>query len=281
MLSFQLDSLIQAALMEDAPAGDLSARFFAEPTQLQACLIARQAGVVSGLAAWARTFACVDQAIEVHIHVAEGTAFRAGDRLAQVKGEARSILQAERVALNIIQRMSAIATHTARYVAAVAHTPVRITDTRKTTPGLRSLERAAIRAGGGCNHRSSLSDVVMIKDNHIAALGAARPSALTAALRRLRQQIPHTACVEVEIDHLDQLDAVLAADVDIVMLDNFSLDDLRTAVARINRRAVIEVSGGMTLDRVAAVAETGIDVISVGALTYGVPAIDFGLDVVD
>ena len=215
--------------------------------------------------------------------MSDGEAFAAGDVLASVTGPARGVLQAERVGLNFTQRMSGIATLTAAYVAAVAGTGARIADTRKTTPGLRRFERHAVRSGGGHNHRFSLSDAVMAKDNHLAVL-VARHGSITAALQAARTALPHTTHLEVEIDRLDQLDAVLAAGtgprgVGTIMLDNFSLDDLRAGVAAIAGRTIVEASGGVNLDTVAAIAATGVDVVSVGALTHSARALDLGLDV--
>jgi nicotinate-nucleotide pyrophosphorylase (carboxylating) len=195
-----------------------------------------------------------------------------------VTGSARSILTAERIGLNFVQRMSGIATLTAKYVEAVAGTKARIVDTRKTTPGLRDFERHAVVSGGGRNHRFSLSDAVMAKDNHLAILTAGGKD-LTTELRRVKDELPHTMKLEVEVDRLDQIPAVLAAGVDIIMLDNFNLDDLRAGVALIAGKAVVEASGGVNLDTVAAIAATGVDVISVGALTHSARALDLGLDV--
>lgn len=279
MLPFQHDEMLRAALIEDAPWGDASALFIDEHATFDAKLVARVAGRLAGITLWARAFTLVDPTLSVDIALRDGHPFDAGAVLGQVSGSARSILRAERVALNLVQRMSGIATLTARYVSAVAGTGVRITDTRKTTPGLRAWERAAVRAGGGHNHRYSLSDAVMIKDNHLAAMGVTTPKAVTEALLRLRSTLPHTTAIEVEVDRLDQLKAVLAADVDVIMLDNFSNDDLRTGVAMIGGRSLVEASGGITLARVRSVAETGVDLISVGALTQAAAALDLGLDV--
>ena len=204
----------------------------------------------------------LDDTVKVTLLIADGDHFRAGQVLARVEGSARAILQAERVALNLVQRMCGVATLTARYVAAVDAVPgarARVVDTRKTTPGLRALERHAVRCGGGHNHRYSLSDAVMAKDNHLAVVDD-----IGAAIRRARAELPHTMHLEVEIDRLDQLDEVLAAGPDTIMLDNFSLDDLVEGVRRIDGRAIVEASGGITLDTIAAVAATGVDVISVG-----------------
>jgi nicotinate-nucleotide pyrophosphorylase (carboxylating) len=188
------------------------------------------------------------------------------------------VLRAERIALNLVQRMSGIATLTARYVAAVDGTAARIVDTRKTTPGLRILERQAVRDGGGRNHRFSLSDAVMAKDNHLAVLAASGVS-VGEAIRRARARLGHTVHLEVEVDRLDQIEEVVAAGVDTIMLDNFTPDELRAGLAIVAGRAIVEASGGVGLDTVRAIAETGVDVISVGALTHSVRALDLGLDV--
>ncbi|QTX04237.1 carboxylating nicotinate-nucleotide diphosphorylase [Agromyces archimandritae] len=274
-----LDRLVGAALDEDGPWGDLTASTLI-PADLaaEATLVAREPGVFSGIDVFATAFRLTDADIRVRPLVADGDAIRPGMPLAVVAGPARGILTAERVALNFVQRMSGIASLTRRFVDAVAGTDVRIVDTRKTTPGLRSVERQAVRDGGGSNHRRSLSDAVMAKDNHLAFL-AANGIGLAEALRAARERMPHTAHLEVEVDRLDQLDEVLSAGPDSIMLDNFSLDDLRAGVARIGGRAVVEASGGVTLDTVQAIAETGVDVISVGALTHSAPALDLGLDV--
>ncbi|GAB3268221.1 carboxylating nicotinate-nucleotide diphosphorylase [Microbacterium lacusdiani] len=280
-----IDRVVGAALEEDAPWGDLTAQAFlpAEATA-RAELVAREAGVFSGGAVFAAAFRLTDPAIRVDVSARDGETFDAGAVLAVVKGPARAVLTAERVGLNFAQRMSGIATLTAQYVAAVANTGARIVDTRKTTPGLRAFERHAVRSGGGFNHRHSLSDAVMAKDNHLAVLaagakGADCAAALTNALRAGIARLPHTTHVEVEVDRLDQIEPVLAAGAHTVMLDNFALDDLRRGVDLIAGRAVVEASGGVTLDTVRAIAETGVDVISVGALTHSAPALDLGLDV--
>jgi nicotinate-nucleotide pyrophosphorylase (carboxylating) len=219
-----------------------------------------------------------DPATAVQLLLTDGERFSQGQPIASVSGAARSILTAERVALNFVQRMSGIATLTAQFVAAVAGTRARIVDTRKTTPGLRLLERYAVRCGGGRNHRFSLSDAVLAKDNHLAVLTANGARDLTQALLEVRRALPHTAHLEVEVDRLDQIDALLAAGVDTIMLDNFSLDDMRTAVQQIAGRALVEASGGVSVETVAAIAATGVDIISVGALTHSARALDLGLD---
>lgn len=274
----EIDRIVGAALDEDAPWGDLTSETLI-PVHATATaeLVAREGGVLSGIEVFAAAFRLVDPAISVERLVGDGDLFGAGDVLARVSGSARGILRAERVGLNLVQRMSGIATLTARYVAATAGTSARIVDTRKTTPGLRSLERQAVRDGGGRNHRRSLSDAVMAKDNHLAVLTAGGQD-LAEALREARERMPHTAHLEVEVDRIDQIEPVLAGGADTVMLDNFPIDDLRTGVALIAGRAIVEASGGVSLETVAAIASTGVDVISVGALTHSVRSLDLGLD---
>jgi nicotinate-nucleotide pyrophosphorylase (carboxylating) len=275
----EIDRIVGAALDEDAPWGDLTGEtLIPDGATATADLVAREPGVLSGTELFSAAFRLVDDRIEVRFAAADGDRFAARDALARVTGPARGILRAERIALNLLQRMSGIATLTAQYVAAVHGTQARIVDTRKTTPGLRSLERQAVRDGGGRNHRRSLSDAVMAKDNHLAVLTAGGAD-LATALRAARDRMPHTAHLEVEVDRLDQIEAVLAGGADTVMLDNFSLQDLRTGVEQIAGRAIVEASGGVNLDTVAAIAASGVDVISVGALTHSVRALDLGLDV--
>lgn len=276
----EIDRIVTMALDEDAPWGDLTSEtLIPQAATATAELVAREPGVLSGIAVFAAAFRLVDDRIAVEPLAADGEPFAAGQSLARVQGPARGILRAERVGLNLVQRMSGIATLTARYVAEAAGTRARIVDTRKTTPGLRSLERQAVRDGGGRNHRRSLSDAIMAKDNHLAVL-TADGTDLAAALRAARDRMPHTAHLEVEVDRLDQIEAVLAGGADTIMLDNFTTDELVEGVARISGRAVVEASGGVTLDTVAAIAATGVDVISVGALTHSVRSLDLGLDVV-
>jgi nicotinate-nucleotide pyrophosphorylase (carboxylating) len=219
-----------------------------------------------------------DASIRVEWHVRDGERFDRSAVIAAVRGPARGILQGERVALNFVQRLSAVATLTAKYVAETAGTKTRIVDTRKTTPGLRLLERYAVRCGGGHNHRFSLSDAVLAKDNHLALLTQDGSRDLTQALREARGRLGHTTYVEVEVDRLDQIEAVLAANVDAIMLDNFTPEQLRAGVQQVAGRALVEASGGITLDRIREIATTGVDLISVGALTHSVRALDLGLD---
>jgi nicotinate-nucleotide pyrophosphorylase (carboxylating) len=272
----QIQRVVDAALDEDAPFGDLTSQTLVPATAVaRAELVARESGVLAGADVFEVAMTTLDPAVKVTLEARDGDSFDTGAVLARVEGPARVVLQAERVALNLVQRMTGIATLTRTYVEAVAGTGARVVDTRKTTPGLRALERHAVRCGGGHNHRYSLSDAVMAKDNHLAVI----PD-ITAALRQARVDLPHTTHIEVEVDRLEQIDAVLASEaVGTIMLDNFSLDDLRTGVERIAGRALVEASGGITLDTIADVARTGVDIISVGALTHSVRALDLGLDI--
>jgi nicotinate-nucleotide pyrophosphorylase (carboxylating) len=276
-----IETVVRAALLEDAPWGDLTSQLLIpESAVAGARLSAREAGTFSGGAVFTAAMKLTDPAIEVDLLVSDGAAFEAGDTLATVTGPARSVLQAERVALNLVQRMSGIATLTAAYVAQVAHTSARIVDTRKTTPGLRAFERHAVRSGGGHNHRFSLSDAVMAKDNHLAVLTAQSGLSVTDALLAVRAQLSHTTHLEVEVDRIDQIGPVLEAGVDTIMLDNFTVEDLREGVALIAGRAIVEASGNVNLSTVRAIAESGVDVISVGAVTHSVRSLDLGLDVI-
>ncbi len=274
-----IDRAVAAALEEDAPWGDITSEMLIlDSATARADLVAREAGVFSGGDVFAAAFRLTDSRIDVELIVEDGEYFEKGAVLAVVSGPARGVLTAERIGLNFVQRMSGIATLTARYVAEVAHTGARIADTRKTTPGLRAFERHAVVNGGGHNHRYSLSDAVMAKDNHLAVL-AQKGVSVTAALQGAIARLPHTTHVEVEVDKLDQVDAVLAAGIGTIMLDNFSLEDLRLGVEQVGGRATVEASGGVSLETVRAIAETGVDVISVGALTHSARALDLGLDI--
>jgi nicotinate-nucleotide pyrophosphorylase (carboxylating) len=230
--------------------------------------------VVSGGAIINEVFRQIDPEVRVHDLVLDGTHLAPGGVLARVSGPAASLLKGERVALNFLQRLCGVATVTRRYVDALpSGSKTRIVDTRKTTPGLRALERRAVRAGGGHNHREDLGSAVLIKDNHVAAAGGVR-----AAIRRCREQAPHTSRIECEVDSLAQLEEALAARADIVLLDNFDDVDVARAIEINQGRAILEASGGITLARVTKLAELGVDVISVGALTHSAPAVDIGLD---
>lgn len=274
-----IDAIVAAALAEDAPAGDITVQALIDPDlRATASIAAREPGIFCGTSAIEAAMRLTDPRITVTSMLADGARFEAGDVLARLSGPAAGILTAERTALNIAQRLSGIATMTRAFVEAAAGTGARVVDTRKTTPGLRILERWAVRCGGGSNHRSSLSEAVMVKDNHLALLAAQGPEALTAALLAARTRLPHTVHLEVEVDRLDQIEPVLAAGVDSIMLDNFGLADLAAGVRLVAGRALVEASGNVRLDTVAAIAATGVDIISAGALTHSVRALDLGLD---
>jgi nicotinate-nucleotide pyrophosphorylase (carboxylating) len=276
-----VEDAVLRALAEDAPWGDITSQtLIPGGARLSAKLVAREPGVLSGTDVFAAAMTLTDPATEVKPLVTDGSRFERGTVLASVSGSARSVLTAERVALNFVQRMSGIATMTAQFVAAVAGTKAHIVDTRKTTPGLRLFERYAVRCGGGHNHRFSLSDAVLAKDNHLAVLTRRGERSLTEALREVRAALPHTTHLEVEVDRPDQIASVLDAGVDTIMLDNFTPEQMRAAVQLIGGRALIEASGSVKLDQVRAIAETGVDIISVGALTHGARALDLGLDAV-
>jgi nicotinate-nucleotide pyrophosphorylase (carboxylating) len=273
--------LVRMALDEDAPWGDVTSQtLIAASMRVTAQLVAREPGVLSGEDVFIAAMSLTDPAISTRFVVHDAEAFREPTVLATIEGPAQAILQAERVALNFVQRMSGIAALTAQYVAAVAGTRARIVDTRKTTPGLRLVERYAVRCGGGHNHRYSLSDAVMVKDNHLAMLAADGVSNVAEALRSMRARLSHTMHVEVEVDRPEQIEAVLAGGADSILLDNFTTAQLASAVAQIAGRALVEASGGITLARVHEVAATGVDIISVGALTHSVRSLDLGLDIV-
>jgi len=272
-----IEPIVRAALIEDlGPAGDVTSMACIDAkARLTANFVARGEGVLAGVACARLAFASLDRQVAFTTQATDGGGIAAGQRLARVEGDARAILAGERVALNLLSRLSGIASLTALYVAEVRGTKARIIDTRKTTPGLRALEKYAVRCGGGANHRFGLSDGILIKDNHVAARGG-----VAQALHRARAHVGHMVKVEVEVDSLDQLREALEAGADIVMLDNFALEDLRAAVALTAGRALLEASGGVRLDTARAIAQAGVDLISVGALTHSAPALDIGLDVV-
>lgn len=272
---------VERALAEDIPWGDatVAASIPADMT-FQADLVAREPGVFAGGAVVAETLRQIDPRIDVAKLVSDGTAFTTGDSLASLTGPAAGVLTAERVALNFAQRLSGIATVTSAFVTEVsgASSRAKIADTRKTTPGLRALEKHAVMAGGGINHRFSLSDAIMLKDNHLAAMGATHGTELTQALDRVKASVGHTTAIIVEVDRFEQIEAVLHSGVTGILLDNFSTADLRAGVNLIDGRCLVEASGGVTLATVADIAATGVDIISVGTITHGANALDLGLD---
>lgn len=270
-----IEPSVRAALEEDlGRAGDVTSELTIPADQAAtACLVVRKPGRIAGLICAAAAFRLVDPSVIFHIALPDGSDAAAGAVLATVSGPARSLLTAERVALNFAGPLSGTATATAALVKAVAGTKARITCTRKTLPGLRLLQKYAVRCGGGFNHRFGLDDAVMVKDNHIQAAGG-----ITAAVQRLRAGLGHMVKVEVEVDRLEQLDEALAQGVDTILLDNMTPEDLRRAVALANGRAVLEASGNVTLEIVSAIAETGVDYISSGAITHSAPNLDIGLD---
>ena len=270
-----LAETVRRALSEDIDRGDITTEACVEPTALgTATLNARERIVVCGLPIVEEVFAQIDLAVDVDFRAQDGDFLDAGTALATLDGPAASILLGERVALNFLQRLTGVSTMTRRFVDALPEgSATRITDTRKTTPGLRAFERYAVRCGGGHNHREDLGAAILIKDNHIAAAGGC-----TQAIERARAHAPHTCRIECEVDTRPQLEEALAAGADIVMLDNFDDDAVRDALTLINGRAVVEVSGGITLERVATLGALGVDVISVGALTHSSPSCDLGLD---
>jgi nicotinate-nucleotide pyrophosphorylase (carboxylating) len=281
-----IDAVVRAALIEDlGRAGDVTAQAcIPDGARMRAVVGARKSGVLAGIDCVRLAVLAMDPKASVEIRVRDGEAFEAGAVLAEIEGDARALLSAERTALNLLGRLCGVATLTRDYVRAVEGAGpgpgARIADTRKTTPGLRALEKHAVVCGGGINHRFGLDDAILIKDNHVAVCGGVEP-----AVRRAREMAGHLMKIELEVDGLSQLDEALAmvdagVGPDVVMLDNFSLADLKTAVARTAGRVTLEASGGVNLGTVRAIAETGVNVISVGALTHSAAALDVGLDAI-
>ena len=273
-----IQQVVRVALAEDIGHGDITTQSAVPAgSAATARLVFKEAGVVAGLPLVEAVFTAVEPGLVVTPRVADGAAVNAGDVVAEVSGEARGILTGERVALNFLQRLSGIATATARYVAAVQGLPARILDTRKTTPGLRALEKYAVRLGGGVNHRFGLFDGVMLKDNHLALL-AAHGVDTVAAIGRVRAAVGPMVRIEVEVETVEEAERAAAAGADLILLDNMPPDLMRAAVAAVAGRAKLEASGGITLETIRAVAETGVDYISVGALTHSARALDISLD---
>ncbi|MBA3005535.1 MAG: carboxylating nicotinate-nucleotide diphosphorylase [Proteobacteria bacterium] len=270
-----LHTCIRSFLAEDIGRGDLTSESIFDKGEVgRARIVARESFVVAGGdSVAAEVFLVQNPAIVVEGLVTDGVRVGEGDILFTVSGPVVDLLKAERVALNLLQRLSGIATFTAQFVEQVQSCPVRITDTRKTTPGLRMLEKYAVQVGGGYNHRFNLADGILVKDNHIAACGS-----ITKAVALLRRKIPHTLRIEVETDTLDQVRECLACGVDIIMLDNMDAAMMQEAVRFIDHRALVEASGGVTLESVLAVARSGVDIVSIGALTHSAPSCDIGMD---
>ena len=273
-----LDPIVRLALAEDlGRAGDLTTDATIAPeTQLKVVIAARKPGVIAGLDAAAYALKLIDPSVKLTIEKPDGSILQAGDVVARLEGSARSILIAERTMLNFLGRLSAVATMTRTFADKIAHTKATIVCTRKTTPGHRALEKRAVRCGGGTAHRYGLDDAVLIKDNHIAACGGS----VSTALERAKAYAGHLRMIEIEVDSLDQLKEALPHGPHAVLLDNMSPDTLREAVAIAGGKVVLEASGGVNLDTVAAIAETGVNFISVGALTHSAPNLDLGMDVV-
>ncbi|MDT8442130.1 MAG: carboxylating nicotinate-nucleotide diphosphorylase [Desulfuromonadales bacterium] len=270
---FAIDPILRNALVEDIGTGDLTTAATIVPgINAGAELVAKEDFVLAGLPVAQRVFHLLDPAVAFEPLLTDGRTVKRGDVLAWLKGPAAALLQGERVALNLLQRMSGVATLTERFVREVAGTGATIVDTRKTTPGLRVLEKYAVRQGGGGNHRMALYDGVLIKENHIAAAGG-----IIAAIGRARQQVPHTVKIEVEVRNRQEVNEALDAGADIILLDNMTLDELRAAVELIGDRAVTEASGGVNLETVRAIAETGVRLISVGALTHSYSSVDISM----
>ena len=268
-----VDKIIFAALDEDLSSYDLTSEYlFDENHFSKAKLFAKEDGIVSGIDIFERTFKLVDSEVNMTWSVCNGDSIQKGQVLVEIDGRTKSLLFAERTGLNFIQRLSGIATETRKYVQCVDPYPTRIVDTRKTAPGLRVLDKRAVKDGGGHNHRFNLSDGILIKDNHIQASGG-----ITQAIKKIKENVPHTLKIEIEVESLDGLNEAIDAGADIVMLDNMTDEMMEKAVAIANGKVLLEASGNMTLERVSKIAQIGVDIISVGALTHSVKALDISL----
>ena len=273
--NIMINKIVEQALLEDIGTGDITTESII-PSNLKAKGIIKtsEEGVVAGLNIACLVFQKLDSEIIFQEKIKDGTQVVRGKVLAEITGSAQTILKGERVALNFLQRMSGIATITSKFCQEVKDFPVRIVDTRKTTPGLRILEKYAVRMGGGYNHRFGLYDAVLIKDNHIAVAGG-----IKSAVNSIRKQISHTVKIEVEVENLSQLQEALEMKVDIIMLDNMDLNTMKKAVKMVKDKALIEASGGITLANVREIAQTGVDLISIGALTHSVKSLDISMDI--
>ncbi len=266
---------IMNALKEDMPLGDITTdNIIGEDSVTRATFLAKQDAVIAGLIVAKQVFSILDKDVEFTTFIKDGDTVKKGDIIAEVKGSTRALLKAERTALNFMQRLSAIATITNKYVKLVEGTGVKVTDTRKTTPGLRLLEKYAVSCGGGSNHRFSLSDGVLIKDNHIAAAGG-----IKNAVEAVRKSIPHTVKIEVETESLEEVQEALDCGADIIMLDNMTNDQMMEAVKLINKRALVEASGNVSEETIVGIAKTGVDIISVGKLTHSANSVDISMNI--
>jgi nicotinate-nucleotide pyrophosphorylase (carboxylating) len=275
LITPEIENLLRAALAEDIGPGDLTTlSTVPEEARAKGVFRAKRDCIVAGLVLLPRIFALLDARVRVSLLAREGAEVKAGSAVAEAIGPTRALLMAERTALNFLQRLSGTATLTRRYVEAVRGLGCKIIDTRKTTPGLRALEKYAVRAGGGTNHRLGLYDAALVKDNHIAAAGS-----IARAVSLVREKAPFMAEIEVECASLEQVEEALAAGARVIMLDNMSTAQMAEAVRRVAGRARVEASGGITLERVREVAETGVDFVSVGALTHSAPAVDFNMKI--
>lgn len=280
LITFDIQNLIDVALAEDVLTGDPTTDVLISPDLVgSAALVTRDSGVLAGIEVATAAFGRFDPSLRTEVLMRDGSSVSPGDRLAQVSGSVASILKAERTAVNFLQHLSGIASETRRYVDAVSGLRAKIVDTRKTTPGLRKLEKYAVTMGGGHNHRQNLADGILIKDNHVEAM-ALQGLSIGDVVKRANARASHTIKVEIEVDTIAQLKEVLDAGADLVLLDNMSTEQMREAVKIADGRAVVEASGGITLETVRAIAETGVDIISVGALTHSAPAMNVGLDMV-
>ena len=280
LITSDIQNLIDAAFSEDVLTGDPTTDVLIPPGLTgQAALVTRDAGVLAGVDVATAVFERFDPSLRAESLMADGSSVSPGDHLAQVRGRVASILKAERTAVNFLQHLSGIASETRRYVDAVSGLRAKIVDTRKTTPGLRKLEKYAVTMGGGYNHRQNLADGILIKDNHIEAL-ALQGLGIGEVVRRAQAGASHTIRIEIEVDTIAQLEEVLDAGADLVLLDNMPPEQMKEAVKITDGKAVLEASGGITLETVRAIAETGVDIISVGALTHSAPAMNVGLDMV-
>lgn len=269
-----IEQIVKSALSEDIGSGDITTLLtIPESAKAMATLTAKQPGVIAGQDAAMAVYAILGGADYFPV-VLDGSSVKVGDIIGKVNGSARTMLIGERVCLNFLQQMSGVATLTAEYVSLVSHTKARIVDTRKTVPGLRRFQKYAVAVGGGGNHRFGLSDGILIKDNHITAAGGIEP-----AIKAAKLHAAHTLKIEIEVTNLDQLESALDAGADVIMLDNMSLDDMRVAISTIGGKALLEASGGVNKDSVAEIAETGVDIISIGALTHSAPALDISMNI--